>query len=151
PINDQDHARHAAKAGLAICMACKKLGVTRADGKPISFRIGLNCGDAIVGNIGAAKRLEYTVIGDAVNVASRMGGLGSGGELVMSRQTFALLGEGFDFHAIGKRDIKGISQDIEVGQVMAHSQQVRQNIEHVVDLAFDFELPTDIQQITGDT
>jgi len=137
PVSEVKHVRHAALAGLAMNTACQKMGIKRPDGDPVSFRFGLNCGQAIVGNVGAARRLEYTVIGDAVNVASRMSGLGSGCELVMSRKTFALLGEDFDFQSIGVRKVKGISKKLETGYAMISSPQLRQEIEHVVDLAFN--------------
>ncbi|GAV20025.1 adenylate cyclase [Mariprofundus micogutta] len=150
PVGDEDHVRHAAKAGLAIAQACEKLGFKREDGSTISFRVGLNCGQAIAGNIGAAKRMEYTVIGDAVNVASRMGGLGEGGDVVMSHSSFHKLGDGFVFHPIGESEMKGVSQKIEVGTVEVSSKHVRRNIEHVVELAFNLDLPTDVRQIAGD-
>jgi len=139
PVNEPKHVRHAALAGLAMDIACRQLGISRPDGGPVSFRFGLNCGQAIVGNIGAAKRLEYTVIGDAVNVSSRMSGLGNGGELVMARDTFDLLGEGFDFHSIGVQKIKGVSKELEIGRVLVSSPDVQQDIEHVVDLALNLD------------
>ena len=150
PVGDEDHVRHAAKAGLALALACERLGFKREDGQPIAFRVGLNCGQAIAGNIGAAKRMEYTVISDAVNVASRMCGLGEGSEVVMSRETFDKLGDGFVFHAIGRSEMKGVSQKIEVGTVEVSSKHVLRNIEHVVELAFHLDLPTDVRQIAGD-
>ncbi|MDX8402185.1 MAG: adenylate/guanylate cyclase domain-containing protein [Mariprofundaceae bacterium] len=150
PNEDPDHARHAAKAGIAMTLACGKLGVLRENGEPISFRVGLNRGQAIVGHIGAAERLEYTVIGDTVNVASRMSGLGEGGQVVLSRATFEQLGPGFVFESIGVREIKGVSQPIECGVVRAEDEQVRRNIAHAVALAFDLTLPSDVRQIIGD-
>ena len=150
PVDDPRHARHAAKAGLAMNIVCQELGLQRANGEPISFRVGLNCGQAIVCNIGAAKRLEYTVIGDTVNVASRMVALGEGGEVVMSSTTFERLGEGFVYDSIGARDIKGVSQSMECGVIRSENVDVRRNILHAADLAFEQTLPEDIHQISGD-
>ncbi len=150
PVNEKHHVRHAALAGLAMSMACQKLGIKRPDGEPISFRFGLDCGQAIVGNVGAARRLEYTVIGDAVNVASRMGNLGHGGELVMSRKTFDLLGDGFDFQSIGVHRIKGISKKLETGYAAASTPQLIKDIEYVVDLAFNLELSDTTLSMSGD-
>jgi len=150
PVIEENHVRNAALAGLAMNMACMQLGCTRPDGNAISFRFGLNCGQVIVGNIGAARRLEYTVIGDAVNVASRMGGSGHGGELMLSRETFKLLGEGFDFHSIGMRNIKGVSKKTEIGRVTIASPGLQQEIEQVVDLAFNIELQEQDRSIVGD-
>jgi len=139
PVSEPAHVRHAALAGLAMNIACAELGMRRPDGEPVRFRFGLNCGQAIVGNVGAAKRLEYTVIGDAVNVASRMGGLGDGGELIMSRPTFNRIGDGFAFDSIGVRKIKGVSRELEIGQVTIASAALRDEIRRVVDLAFHIE------------
>jgi len=150
PVEDSRHARHAAKAGLAMNMACQRLGLTHTSGVPISFRIGLNCGQAIVCNVGAAKRLEYTVIGDTVNVASRMGGLGEGGEVVMSAETFARLGEGFVYDSIGVRDIKGVSQSLECGVVRPADEDVRESVLHAVELAFELALPEEAPRVSGD-
>lgn len=149
PIDDPAHIRHAAQAGLAMAMACRRLGMLRADGEPISFRIGINCGQAIVCNIGAARRLEYTVIGDTVNVASRMVGIGSGDELVMSCETFSRLGDGFSYDSIGEREIKGVSRTMECGLVRAGHEELRRNISHAVDMAFEFAMPEDVRQIAG--
>lgn len=150
PNEDVDHVRHAVMAGLAMVAACSKLGVLRENGEPIEFRVGLNRGEAIVGNIGAAERLEYTVIGDTVNVASRMGGLGEGGEVVLSENTFKYLGDEFTFNDMGEREVKGVSQAIRCGTVGSSVIAVRRNVAHAVALAFDLTLPSDVRQIIGD-
>jgi len=137
PLNNEQHVQQAATAGLAMAVACQKLAVQGHDGGPIQFRFGLNCGQVIVGNIGAVQRLEYTVIGDAVNVASRMTGLGEGNELIMSQQTFEMLGDGFNFYSIGMCEIKGLRQAMEVGRVRVANQDARQAIDDVVEAAFD--------------
>jgi len=150
PHEDTQHARHAANAGLAIAKACSKLGILRQSGEPIAFRIGINSGQAIVGNIGAAERLEYTVIGDAVNIASRMGGIGEANQVALTRLTFDALGSGFEFDDIGKKDIKGIRKPMDCGYVRVVDEKTRTNIRHAIALAFDLTLPSDVRQIVGD-
>lgn len=150
PHEDVDHARHAAKAALAMSRACAKLGILRPTGEPVAFRLGINTGQAIVGNIGAAERLEYTVIGDAVNIASRMGGMGEANQVILTRRTFEKLGDGFAFDSIGEREIKGISEPMECGSVRAVDEKIQTNIRHAVALAFDLTLPSDVRQIVGD-
>ncbi len=150
PHDDADHARHATKAALAMAGACARLGIVRPSGEPVAFRLGINTGPAIVGNIGAAERLEYTVIGDAVNIASRMSDMGEANQVVMTRRTFERLGDGFAFDSIGKREIKGISEPMECGSVRAVDKKIQTNIRHAVALAFDLTLPSDVRQSVDD-
>ena len=150
PNEDPEHERHATMAGLAMTVACRKLGVLRQNGEAISFRVGLNRGNVIVGSIGAAERLEYTVIGDTVNVASRMGGLGEGGEVILSQATYKHLGKGFAFNSLGKKNIKGVRDEIECGRVTAMDEETKRKVSHAVALAFDLTLPSDVRLIIGD-
>lgn len=76
PIGDPDHARHAVEAALA-CQ--RRLAEMQASfGLPenpvVKTRIGINSGEMLVGNIGSSRRFNYTVMGDAVNLASRLEG-----------------------------------------------------------------------------
>jgi adenylate cyclase len=79
PLQDDEHALHAVRCSMAMHRAVDALREEwKRDGKnEISFeaRIGLNTGQVIVGNIGSEKHLNYTVIGDNVNLASRLEGL----------------------------------------------------------------------------
>jgi len=150
PNEHKQHVRNAVMAGIAMTVACQKLRIIRKDGAMVSFRVGLNCGEAIVGNIGAAQRLEYTVIGDTVNVASRMGGLGEGGEVVMPFVTFQAAGEGFSFSDMGEIQVKGVSDPLQCGVVQAVDESLQQEIRYAVATAFDLTLPTDVRLMIGD-
>jgi adenylate cyclase len=72
PAANPDHALDACRAALACQRALRAAGLADDHGRPVKVRIGINSGDMLVGNIGSALRLNYTVIGDAVNVASRL-------------------------------------------------------------------------------
>ncbi|MDQ6988546.1 MAG: adenylate/guanylate cyclase domain-containing protein [Mariprofundaceae bacterium] len=150
PKQNEHHVRNAVMAGIAMTVACRKLGVLRKNGETVSFRVGLNRGDVIVGNIGAAERLEYTVIGDAVNVASRMGGLGEGGEVVMPFATFEAAEEGFSFYDMGELQVKGVRDPLRCGVVSALDETKRRDLAYAVAQAFDMTLPTDVRMIIGD-
>lgn len=87
PTNDPDHARHACEAALEMLAELQRLNeelatessaIRLADGQTLSIQlgagIGINTGDCIVGNLGSEMRFNYSVIGDAVNLASRVEG-----------------------------------------------------------------------------
>lgn len=76
PIQDENHAQNAVKCGYEMLKRVEKLHRKWAnEGKPeIEIGIGINSGEVFIGNIGSINRMEYTVIGDTVNLASRLEG-----------------------------------------------------------------------------
>jgi len=77
PAELDDHAFHACRAALKARHRMARLGAEWAASgrKPMRVRIGVHCGDVVVGNVGSLERLSYTVMGDGVNIASRLEGL----------------------------------------------------------------------------
>ena len=77
PAELEDHAFHACCAALRARHRMARLSAEwMATGrKPMRVRIGVHCGDVVVGNVGSPQRLSYTVMGDGVNIASRLEGL----------------------------------------------------------------------------
>jgi adenylate cyclase len=92
PIEKADHASAACRCALNCQRRLAELRTSwQQRGKPLLFaRIGINSGPVVVGNIGSARRFNYTVIGDAVNVASRLEGLNKfyGTSICLSEETF---------------------------------------------------------------
>jgi adenylate cyclase len=94
PAADPDHATYACRAALACQGALGALGLIDDHGRPVRVRFGINSGDMLVGNIGSELRLNYTVIGDAVNVASRLEGANKeyGTDIIIGEETRRLAG-----------------------------------------------------------
>lgn len=77
PVADADQAKHALDAAIAMQAATKRLAaeLTATGGPGLRMRVGVHRGECVVGNLGGARRFEYTAVGDAVNLASRLEGV----------------------------------------------------------------------------
>ena len=113
----------ACRAALAIARAVEADNAKRRDAglAPITLRIGMHSGPVIVGNIGAPRRVNYTIIGDVVNTAERLEGLGR--ELVhqeadvatlVSGDTAARVGDAHDFLPVGSHQLRGRHEPVTV-------------------------------------
>ncbi len=92
PLPVEDHALHACRAALGCIRSLAGFSAKLVDQglPPIHCRIGINSGEAVVGNLGAQTRLDYTAIGDEVNLGSRLEGLGKyyGTAILISEATY---------------------------------------------------------------
>ena len=114
PADDPQHALHALQAAIEI----KKLTSRQrfGDERLLITRIGINTGPVIAGNIGSADRLEYTVIGDDVNIAARLEQLNKpyGTRILVGENTYQLTKEHFPFAQLGEVPLKGKEKPVRV-------------------------------------
>jgi adenylate cyclase len=106
-----DHARRAARAAMAFQVAAE--GVARTHPGWPRFRVGVNSGDATVGLLGGAGERGYTVLGDTVNLASRLEGLAPPGGVVIGNTTLAHLGSA-RVSSLGTTRVKGRDEPVSV-------------------------------------
>jgi len=95
PLEDENHADHGVVTALKMIESLEEFNQkSKNEGfQPINIGIGLNSGEVTVGNLGSEKRFDYTVIGDAVNIASRLEGLNKyyGTQIIISQSTLEKL------------------------------------------------------------
>lgn len=86
-------------------------------GKRVAFGIGVNCGNAVVGNIGCDFRMDYTAIGDTVNTAARLESNAKQGQILISDKVYEAVKDRVEVTPIGEIPLKGKSQGVFVYQV----------------------------------
>lgn len=135
PLDIEKHAEKAVRAALRCQDKLKELRPHFLDkyGKRLNMRIGINTGYAIAGNMGSSSRFDYTVLGDAVNLAARLEGANKhyGTYTMISSATFEQLGENFQCRELGKIRVVGRSESVTVYEPLSYEKTV------VVDQDFD--------------
>lgn len=114
PVGGPDDVDRALSCALEMQEQIDALNAARAaEGRsPISCGIGVNAGQAVVGTMGSSKRLEFTAIGDPVNLASRLCGLAGPGEIMVSQEAMALTTAPFRTEARPPTQVKGKAQPV---------------------------------------
>ncbi len=91
PMPQSDHAWRAASAALALQRDIAAYAPNLPPEQRLTFRVGLHTGEAVVGNIGAHELMNYTAVGDTVNIAKRLQENAESGQILLSRSTYALI------------------------------------------------------------
>jgi len=119
PVEHSDDVYRAVKSGVEIQKRIEEMNKQRVtEGKQdIHVGIGINYGEAVVGNIGSTQRLEYTVIGDSVNTAARLQTVAKGGEIVVSDSVYREVKDHFDFLPMEPVKVKGKARSLKVWKI----------------------------------
>jgi class 3 adenylate cyclase len=116
PVRQADHALRAARAALALQV---ETAAVRGDANTPQFRVGLNSGPALVGNVGSAELRTFTAIGDTTNLAARLQTFAPAGSVVVGQRTAGLLGDLAELRPLGTPDLKGKSVPVNVYELLA--------------------------------
>jgi adenylate cyclase len=114
PLPQPDHALRAARAALRLRRDMAIYHATQPANLRMSFGTGIVTGEAVVGNIGAREWLNYTAIGDTVNLAKRLEEMARGNEILMAASTQQALGLLAQSELRGQTDIRGRSEPVTV-------------------------------------
>ena len=127
PLDDPRHADHAVECALDMVAELQKLNERwRGEGRPeLDIGIGINSGPMIAGNIGSSAIMSYTVIGDAVNLGSRLESLNKqyGTRIIISASTRALLTGRFQCRPLGEVVVKGKTQPVAIFEVVGRESE----------------------------
>jgi adenylate cyclase len=115
PLNHEDHAFLAVSAALAMQEAMQNWQTQKGQ-LPIQIGIGINTGEAMIGNIGSEDFMDFTVIGDAVNIASRLEGQNKtyGTTIIISAATCQKVRDRIKVRSLGWCELKGKSEPVEI-------------------------------------
>jgi adenylate cyclase len=139
PLPNPDHAVTACRAAL-LCQERLKVLQEKwsREGKPLFYqRIGINTGEVIVGNMGSASRLNYTVVGDTVNTASRFEGLNKlyGTRIIVGQSTWELVKEKFVARPLDLVSVKGSAKGVRIYELLAETASADERTRAIAALA----------------
>ena len=127
PLMDAAHRRNACSAALAMRAAVAELNagsVGESASEPMRVGIGINTGTVVVGNIGSDMRFDYSVLGDAVNLAARLEGLSKlyGVEVVVGEETVDAHGDEFAFLELDLIAVQGRSEGVRIFALLGDAE-----------------------------
>jgi adenylate cyclase len=120
PMAHPDHSARAIRTALAMQEGITGLNERRMrDGKEaISVGIGVSAGEAVAGTVGTEDRMEYTVIGDSVNLAARLESNAKPGQILISHRTYERVRDLVAARPLGRIRVKGKEEEVEVYEVL---------------------------------
>lgn len=118
PMEKRDDPERAVKAARTMMQGLHDVMKHTKDNLRFTIRIGINTGRVVAGNIGSQKRMDYTIVGDTVNIASRLESIAKPSQILIGEETYHLVKDKFPTRRVGPRKLKGKTADIMVHEVL---------------------------------
>jgi adenylate cyclase len=120
PIAHPDHTARAVKTAIEMRTALAELSKRRSMRglDPFEVGIGVAWGEVVAGTVGTEERMEYTVIGDSVNVAARLQSHAKAGSILLSRRTYEAVHDLVEAISLGPMKVKGKEEEVEAYEVV---------------------------------
>ena len=119
PLEKKGDSERAIKAALEMRKKLAEMMEVTDTEKKFNIRIGINTGKVVAGNIGSPNRMDYTVIGDPVNIASRLESIALPNQILIGEETYRDIKDKFKIKKVGPKKVKGKSAAINVYEVLA--------------------------------
>jgi len=123
PLPQADHALRAARTAWRIQQALPQIHCTLPEGHRLDFSIGIHTGDAVLGLIGSEKRMEYTAIGDAVNIAKRLQENAQPSQIILSARTKEEVGANVLLKRLDPQLLRGRREVMEVYELLGLNEK----------------------------
>jgi class 3 adenylate cyclase/predicted ATPase len=126
PVAHENDPERALRAALDMMLALEAFNQEHAEQipKPLALHFGINSGLVIAGGIGTRQRQDYSVMGDAVNLAARLEDLSETGEILVGENTYRLTAPLFEFEAVKPVKVKGKAQPVRVYRLLKAKKTV---------------------------
>ncbi len=128
PLHDPDHARHAVESAMACSRRVAELAsqMTLPDGLRLHIRIGISTGVLLVGNIGSKRRLSYTLVGDDINLASRLEGVNKiyGSTILVNETTVRQCESNLRFREVDVVQVKGRAAPVRIFEPLGRPESI---------------------------
>jgi len=120
PIPHPNHSERAVRTALAMRQGIGELNRRRQERglEAVSIGIGVSAGEVVAGTVGTEDRMEYTVIGDSVNLAARLESNAKPGQILMSHRTWTKVRDVVEANPLGRIRVKGKEEEVEVYEVL---------------------------------
>jgi adenylate cyclase len=126
PIPHRDHPLRAVKTALAMRERFELFNADRARRglETIGAGIGVSVGEVVAGTVGTEDRMEYTVVGDSVNLAARLESNAKAGQILMSQRTWEKVQDQVDARPLGLIKVKGKEEEVEIYELVGLAEKV---------------------------
>lgn len=130
-----DHALRAVMAAVCMQKMVRRLNQQRQarSEMPVVFRIGVNTGEVIVGNLGSEERMEFAVIGDPVNVAYRLQGIAPGGSVYITDATYRQVQDIVVSRPLPAESVRGRQRQVAIFEVLDLARELSLELDAYVD------------------
>ena len=138
PLPQEDHAKNACYAALECQMEIEKLNEQLSESglSELQARIGINSGEMIVGNMGSKKRFDYTILGDNVNLSSRLEGVNKfyGTKIIIGENTYQLAKDAVEVRELDFIRVKGKEKPVRIYQLLGRAGDMGPNVKKAVEI-----------------